>query len=267
MRSAQPYFSYYWRVTRRAWRDTWAFTKRQGLVAGTAAALLGSWLYAWLEGEVKVVPILIGGVGGLVAFTGLWFVFQLALAPARLDFDGRRELKDQADQFTAFLGHKRAIDRAYGSNIAPVPSLAAASRQIGTELLDIRHKIEMVKSTRPHPHYSHGFRLPGARWDEYAALLADDPKLYGAVERAYVAAHHVNEALAMRETRAKPEQTLGVISDDGLDAAYDAAADALDALGEFVPEPWESGVDRSVRLVTEDALREFEADKGAKTAT
>jgi hypothetical protein len=134
--------------------------------------------------------------------------------------------------------------------------LSIASRQIGTELRDIRHKIEIVRATRPTRHYGAGFRLPGARWDEYDEVLAANPALYATVERAYTAAHHVNEAVDMRRTRAKPGMTLGVIAEDGLDEAYDAAGDALDALREPRGEPFESDYDRAVRLVTEDVVRD-----------
>jgi hypothetical protein len=139
--------------------------------------------------------------------------------------------------------------------------LRQAALPLGTELRDIRHKIELVMSTRPHPHYSHGFRLPGARWDEYDAFLAKDwPDLYPVIERAYTAAHHVNEALKMRETRAGGT-TIGVIPDDGLAEAYEAAGVALDALGEPRGEPWETGAQVAVRTVTEDILREWDQKK------
>jgi hypothetical protein len=140
--------------------------------------------------------------------------------------------------------------------------LAALSRQLGTELRDIRHKVEIVQSTRPHPHYSHGFHLPAARWDEFDDELATFPDLYKVVERAYTAAHHVNEALEMRRTRArKPEQTLGVIKDDGLDEAYEAAGDALDALEEPRGEVWETAAGRAVRLVAEDVMNDLQGEK------
>jgi hypothetical protein len=137
--------------------------------------------------------------------------------------------------------------------------LRQAALPLGTELRDIRHKIEMVRSTRPNPHYSHEFRLPGARWDEYYKFLAADwPDLYPVIERAYTAAHHVNEALTMRETRSGDTTTLGVIADDGLGEAYDAAGMALDALGESRGKPWETKAPAAVRVVAEDVLRELE---------
>jgi hypothetical protein len=98
-------------------------------------------------------------------------------------------------------------------------------------LRDIQHKIELVRSTRPHPHYSLGFRFPTARWDDCKELLAKSGGLYGIVESAYVAAHKVNECLAMRQTRTgNPSQILGVTDQDGIDAAYEAAGVALATL-------------------------------------
>jgi hypothetical protein len=128
---------------------------------------------------------------------------------------------------------------------------------LGTELRDIRHKIEIVWSTRPHPHYSHAFQLPAARWDEYDELLAAHPVLYATVERAYTAAHHVNEALAMRRTRSGSDtQTLGVTQEEDLQSAYDAAGEALDALNEPRGEKFESVTVRAAREVIEGARAE-----------
>ncbi len=140
--------------------------------------------------------------------------------------------------------------------------LAAAKLQFGTELRDIRHKIEIVRSTRPHPHYSDGFRLPAFRWDEYDELVAvQDPGLYTQLERAYVAAYHVNSTTEMRRTRAGEGVTLGVLPEDGLDAAYDLAGDALDALGEERGDVWESGYGKALRIVTEDIAAELQAER------
>jgi hypothetical protein len=140
----------------------------------------------------------------------------------------------------------------------PAVRLAAISRQLGTELRAIRHKIDILRTTRPHPHYSHEFHLPAYRWDEFDEELSADAKPYRIVEHAYNAAHHVNEALDMRRTRARPNATLGVIPDDGLDEAYEAAGEALDALGEPRGEVWETGAERAVRLVVDDIMREME---------
>jgi len=123
--------------------------------------------------------------------------------------------------------------------------LTAAKRQLGTELRDVRHRIEIVRATRPHPHYSHDFNLPVARWDEYDALIAEWADLYPPVEAAYAAVTHVNEALRMRRTRANPGQALGVIEDDGIDEAYEAAGRALDALAEPRGEPWQTAAERA----------------------
>lgn len=132
-------------------------------------------------------------------------------------------------------------------------ALRAAFLPLGTELRDIRHKIEIVKSTRPHPHYSHGFQLPGPRWDEFYGLISREaPELYPVIEAAYTAAHHVNTALDMRRTRATPGATIGVTSEEDLDGAYKAAGLALDAIGEPRGKVWQSEVDRAVGLVAGD---------------
>lgn len=74
----------------------------------------------------------------------------------------------------------------------------------------------------------------------------------------------------MRETRAGQGVTIAVIPDDGLDVAYDAAGDALDALKESRGEPWETQAERAVRGVGEDVLAEFaqeRADAGHSSST
>jgi Na+-transporting methylmalonyl-CoA/oxaloacetate decarboxylase gamma subunit len=201
------------------------------------------------------------------------FLWQFLEAPVRIKRElqedrervrreAEQERKKLLEETTAALKHAGRIRREYGSNIVPAPpSLEAIKRQFGTELRDIRHKIEVVKSTRPSPHYSHGFRLAAFRFEEYRERLAEDPRLYTIIEEAYTAAHHVNEALQMRETRAGQGVTIGVIPDDGLDAAYDAAGVALDALEEPRGEPWETGSQRAVRQVTEDVLADLEDQK------
>jgi hypothetical protein len=101
----------------------------------------------------------------------------------------------------------------------------------GTELRSIRHKIEMVRGLKPTPHYSHDFKLPAYRWDEYDDELSAWPDLYAEVGKAYTAVDHFNTALDIRRTRANPGQTIGVTSDEDIDEVYEAAGHALDVLG------------------------------------
>jgi hypothetical protein len=162
----------------------------------------------------------------LLPLAWLWLRAPLGLAAA--------ELAAQRARITSL---EEALGRATQRIADYEDRLKIVVPQFGTELRDIRHKIEIVRSTRPHPHYSDGFQLPNARWDEYDEILAASPDIYRVVERAYTAAHHVNSALDMRRTRANAGQTIGVIPEDGLDAAYDAAGEALDALGEPRGEP------------------------------
>jgi hypothetical protein len=129
---------------------------------------------------------------------------------------------------------------------------------LGTELRAIRHGIELVRATTP-PAYHRGFRLPGARWGEYHEALASDPSLYAAVETAYVAVHHLNQALDFREGRSPGSMQFGVMPDDELDNVYDAAGDALTALGLQLGPTWESAARRAARGVAEDILQELNA--------
>jgi hypothetical protein len=139
---------------------------------------------------------------------GLIFLWQFAMAPVRVkrelgedrerilrESDKERqtllqEAKEERERIikesTDALQQAAKIRTAYGSNIVRTPSREAIKRQLGTELRDIRHKIEIVKSTQPTPQYSHGFRLPNARFDEYRERLAEDAELYPVIEKAYI---------------------------------------------------------------------------------
>lgn len=245
------------------------------LLCGAAGTGVGLALSAGHRLDAQVmITVLAALVGGGSAFA-LPFVWLWLTAPAVQRSEARAEvlaesargraaLEREAQRFAEMdQSHRDAFDRKWsetedlrgklGNAEARISELeatgamdaqarlAAAKLQFGTELRDIRHKIEIVRSTRPHPHYSEGFRLPAFRWDEYDELVAvQDAALYAVLEYAYVAAHHVNSALDMRRTRAGPGVTIGVIDEDGLDAAYHAAGEALDALGEERGEVWES---------------------------
>jgi hypothetical protein len=260
----------------RALRETARVLKRHLLKELILAAVLFGLAFL-LKEKSPFIDELKNSLFLLLIAAGIYgvavFVWQFLQRPVRI----KRELEEDRDRVrheaeqdrkklleetTAALKHAGRIRRDYGSNIIhAAPSVDAIRRQLGTELRDIRHKIEIVNSTRPHPHYSPGFRLPAFRFDEYRERLAEDPELYAIVEKAYTAAHHVNEALQMRETRAGQGVTIGVIPDDGLDAAYSVAGEALDALNEPRGEPWETGAQRAVREVTEDMLAEV-GDRG-----
>ena len=139
---------------------------------------------------------------------------------------------------------------------------SAASLVLGTELNDIRHKIDVVRSNTP-AQYGPAFRLPADAWAEFDTLLAKWPGLYETVGVAYSAAHHLNEALDVRRGRVGRDTPLGVIPDDGLDEVYDAAGAALDALELPRRAPWESQKAKVIRLVAEDItadLAETERD-------
>jgi hypothetical protein len=137
--------------------------------------------------------------------------------------------------------------------------IARASKLLGTELRDARHRIELTKATGrvmapPAAYYPADFELPSARWQEEAEVLAARPDLYATVEKAYVAVGHASEVVGLRRTRASG--TLGVRHDDGLDEAYEAAGEALDALGEDRGEAWESEGKRVLREIAAEIVRE-----------
>ena len=77
---------------------------------------------------------------------------------------------------------------------------------MGTELRDIRLKIERIKAATP-AIYPSGFRFPGRQFTEFQNLLSAHPEVYEKVERAYTAAHNVNEVLDLK--RPKPAMESG----------------------------------------------------------
>jgi hypothetical protein len=235
-------------VLPRAVREWWRFLRRHFGKEISLAALV--FLVAWLTHQAEEVVSSLGHsllvlIEAVAVFAALLFLWELALAPVRLLGDFRKELSDRDEQFAAYLRHRKRIEGRFGSNIMAVPpSLPAVARQLATELQDIRHKIELVRATGPVNHYGSVFQLPAARWDEYDQLVAEHPELYAVVEKAYTAAHHSNEVVAMRRSRAAPGQTLGVIDEDALAETYEAAHEALDALGTLIDAEKVSGSNR-----------------------
>jgi hypothetical protein len=247
-------------VLRAAWEPTARFL---GSLRAELGLLVVVAFVALLQQPERTLRDAVGAVSwGLLAaaiLIGLAFTWNLARAPYRVFRAMKSELMETNSKLEEELRSYRWPEQQAAE--LRKTKLRNAALPLGTELRDIRHKIEMVKSTRPNPHYSHGFRLPGAQWDQYDAFLAQDwPDLYPVVERAYTLAHHVNEALQMRETRAGAGRTLGVIPDDGLDEAYDAAGLALDALGELRGEQWRTRAQAAVDRVVDDIQRELEEE-------
>jgi hypothetical protein len=257
--SRRSYVEYDWLVLRRAWSDTWDFTKTQGLLAGTIAAVFGSTIYWRIERDVNVVPILVGTFAGLGVLTFLWFILQLALAPWRLHRESLKVFEDlkqhYEDQFQAYLAARKDLERKHASNITHIePSLAAIQRQLGTELRDILRKIEMVKATSP-PSYSFTFQLPTARFGDYEKRLAEMPELYTVIARAYTAAHRVNSVLDNRRGQLRAPQTLRVTPTERLDDTYEAVGAALDAMEETRGEVFETSLDRAAGRVLENFVQ------------
>ena len=115
-----------------------------------------------------------------------------------------------------------------------------------------------MKATNP-PSYPREFQLPGARWSKYGPVLAElRPELYVIVDRAYTAAHDVNENVRGRESRQRatnPPQ-LGAIPQDGLDEAHGLAGEALDALGQAHNEPIKSALQTASEQIAGDIVQE-----------
>jgi len=245
-------------IRRRASKDFRRHFSRQGLGVTIVVAVLGALFYWVVEGTHRAssqlgVWILSGAapVGALVATMYVWSLLRAPLLIAR---DGLADAYLRVAELTDDATELAAKTAAFEDR------LSVARTQLGVELREIRHRIEIVRGTRPHPHYSHDFALPTVRWHAHGDVLAGSLELFRQVEPAYAAVTHLHAALEMRRTRARPGQTLGVIPEDGLDAVYDAAGSALDALGEEHREVWLSDIDRAVAGVVEDLMSEPPSD-------
>lgn len=244
-------------VLKAGWEPTGRFLRDLRVDVGLLVVVAFAALYQQEDRTLRdaVVAILWGLLAAGILI-GLVFIWNLVRAPYRVYSAMKRELTQANYTLEEKLRGYRWPEQQEAE--LRKSKLRSAALPLGTELRDIRHKIEVVKSTRPHPQYSHGFRLPAARWDQYDSFLAKDwPDLYPVIERAYTLAHHVNEALQMRETRAGAGKTIGVIADDGLDEAYEAAGAALDALHQPRGEPWQTKAEAAVQMVADDIEREW----------
>ena len=250
------------RVRRRANRDFRQHFNRQGFGAAIVVALLGPLIYWADEGTKRASGQVAGWVlsgaaplGALVVGTYLWSLFR---AKRHLMRDELVEANGRIAELTADVDELNTKVGAFADR------LAVTRVQLGVELRAMRHRIEIVRSTRPHPQYSHGFALPTTRWDDHGNVLAGSLELFRAVEPAYAAVTHLHGVLEMRRTRAgNPTQQLAVIAEDRLDDVYDKAGVALDALGEERGEVWQSDYDRAVSGVVEDLLSDVPSDIGA----
>jgi hypothetical protein len=212
-------------------------------------ALLSAAALAWISAAVVVAtaqrahwsdPIVLG----LIAAGGLCFVAALVLfAGPRQGAEGSEaEVQHLLDSETAARG----------------TSLVPAARLLRTELLDIRHKVEMLKIDST---LSDGFAFPASEWDAQRQLISRDQALYEVVERAYTTAHRVNEIWRWRRTQSTARLIGANLEEDGLDGVDKAALDAIQAL-ERVIEP-----DKPLheRYSVQEAARELEKDATLET--
>ena len=200
-----------------------------GVVVSAAVVAITTWL-SWGHGEGAQVVIGVGAfVGGAALALLLPAGFYLFRAPYRQRDWARSALVDLVRKSEA---EKRELQQALEAAESS-KEIRTVAHILGTELRDIRRKIERAKADDP-PRYPFGFKLPTGGFTEYRAVLAQDDHVYKIVAGAYTAAHRVNERLDERESRRRPGNRLRseVLPEDGLDAAHGAAGEALDVLGE-----------------------------------
>jgi hypothetical protein len=79
-----------------------------------------------------------------------------------------------------------------------------------------------------------GFAFPAFEWDAQRQLISRHPALYEVVERAYTAAHRVNEIWRWRRTQATTRLIGANLEEDGLEGVDTAAETAIEALDRVV---------------------------------
>jgi hypothetical protein len=281
--SLRSYIAYLGMVVSAAGSRIWIGLKDY---RADAALLTVAGVVALASGRASVKSGVIWGFVALGVLMLLVILWNLALAPWRLHSEQSRVLnrtseslakehkrfeeqdKEWRDDFERTRKEREHLRGLLGTAESRVRELEAAQVEedlltlatvFGTELRDIRHRIEMIRAMNP-PAYDRGFRFPDEMWKQSREALSTKPELYAAVERAYTAARHVGQSLEVRETRSLTAWTFGVIPDDGLDEAYEAAGEALDALGQPRGEPWQSVDQKAGGQIIEDIRNESEPE-------
>jgi hypothetical protein len=152
----------------------------------------------------------------------------------------------------------RWISKAEGIPTSSAEFHAARLLVLG-ELETTANRIDIVRMTRPHPHYSYNFSLSTTQWEAYGKVLAgSSPDVFKVLARAYNAIQWVNDAQVMRRTRQGASQVpLAVIEDDHLDDAERATAAAIAALRNGGPRSANVGVGRRVEAKPKAVGREW----------
>jgi hypothetical protein len=158
------------------------------------------------------------------------------------------------------LGVSRVMGRISKADGVPTSGaeFQAARLLVLGELETTANRIDMVRLTRPHPHYSYNFSLSTTQWETYGKVLASSPDGFRVLARAYKAIQWVNDAQAMRRTRQGTSQVpLAVIEDDHLDEAETATAAAIAALRNGSPRSIDLPVGRRIEAKPKVVGREW----------
>jgi hypothetical protein len=218
----------------------------------SAAVVAATTVFSWGHGRTAQVII---GVGALVAGAALALLLPLGLFLVIAPYGQRNSAWKDLDALVSASELEAAELRRALAARSSSDRIRGVAAMVGTELRDIRIKIERVKAMNPVV-YPFGYQLPANRFAEYETILADDRGVYDVVSRAYTAAHHVNEMLVARESRRRPgnRQQLAAIPEDGLDEAHAAAGEALDKLGEDHNEPFRIAAQKAALGIIQDAV-------------
>ena len=219
------------------------------IVASAGALIHANKATVWI-----VVLSVVAGLGSRLILPVAIFVGRLPAAPFRQRNDARAQVHRQHHE-SLVREHalrdeiKELVER--GEN-----EFQTVAMLFGTELRDIRTKIEKVTAVEQPAVYPPGFALPAYQWAKYDKTIAGKPDAYKVVERAYTTAHQFNEGLRARELRTRAGMSVPpiVTPEDGLDDIHRAVGEALDALGQLHNEPYRSAAQRAAAVLLEDAV-------------
>lgn len=220
-------------------RKTW---QRATHLAEDAAILLLGFLIAFIaagsdEGtRDRATQSLIWAGLALGAWLSVVFLWNLAMSYPRRHWNLLQAL-ERTEGEVASLRYQRDFYKDAGRR-----KLRSAARLLKTELRDIQEKVELIDATVAGHTYWEGFAFPAGEWQRCRQLVADDPSLYAAVERAYTKANRANEIIHQRRTRAGPGKVIGRAAEEDLPGVTAAAGDAVRALDELLgAEPLDDG--------------------------
>lgn len=218
-----------------ATRKTWGRAKR---LAEDSAIVVAAFVVSFLvlsrgkndDALTQARASLVFALGGLAAWLGVVFVWNLVLGYPRRHWALRVDLENERSRAELF-----EYERDFYKDQERF-KLRSAAVLLRAELRDIQEKVAIVDATVAGHEYWDGFAFPAAEWQRYRELVARDLALYHTLEKAYVKANRANELILLRRTRADPEMGIGRAEEEDLPDVSALAGEAIAALDAVIAE-------------------------------